>query len=194
MLNYNEITNKKYIVLDGEPYEVVYSQVSRKQANKPVNKTKIKSLISGKVVEKVFHVSEKAEEADIENKKIKYLYENKGEYWFCDENNPSDRSNLSERVVGDKFKFMKQNSIVDALVFNIDDNEKIIGIKLPIKVDLVVTDAPPAVKGNTVSGGSKQITVETGATLSVPMFINEGDVIRVNTDSGEYSERADKSN
>ncbi len=192
MLNYNEITPKKYIVLNNEPYEVVLSQVSRKQANKPVNKTKIKSLISGKVIEKVFHVSEKAKEADIDTKKIKYLYENKGEYWFCDENNPSNRFNLSENVLEDKLKFIKQDSTVDALVFNVDNNEKIIGIKLPIKVDLKVADAPPAVKGNTVSGGSKQITIETGAVLFVPMFINEGDTIRINTDNGEYAERVDK--
>jgi elongation factor P len=192
MLNYNEITPKKYIVLDGEPYEVVSSLVSRKQANKPVNKTKIKSLISGKVIEKVFHVSDKAKEADMDTKNIKYLYENRGEYWFCDENKPSDRFNLTENILGSKFKFIKQNSIVDALVFSIDDDEKIIGIKLPIKVDLKVTESAPAVKGNTVSGGSKQITVETGATLSVPMFINEGDIIRVNTDNGEYAERVDK--
>ena len=85
MLSYNEITKRKYIDLDGEPYEVISSQVSRKQANKPVNKTKVKSLISGKVIEKVFHVSDKAQEADLDTQKIKYLYENKGEYWFCEE-------------------------------------------------------------------------------------------------------------
>jgi len=186
MLEYNEITPKKYITLDDEPYEVVSSQVSRKQANKPVNKTKIKSLISGKVIEKVFHVSEKAEEAEVSTKRIKYLYENRGEYWFCEEEKPSKRFNLPEELV--KSKFIKQDSVVDALMFG----DKVIGIKLPIKVDLIVIHAPPAIKGNTISGGSKQVTIETGTTLSVPMFINEGDVIRINTETGEYAERITK--
>ena len=94
ILQYNEITVRKYIDLDGEPYEVITSQVSRKQANKPVNKTKIKSLITGKVIEKPFHSSEKVQEAELEKTKIKYLYENKGEYWFCDPENPRDRYSL----------------------------------------------------------------------------------------------------
>jgi len=83
---------------------------------------------------------------------------------------------------------MKPNMIVEALVFD----EKIIGIKLPIKMDLKVTEAPPAVKGNTAQGGSKQITLETGATLFAPLFINEGDIVRINTETGEYVERVDK--
>lgn len=188
MLNYNDITPKKYIDLDGEPYEVVSSQVSRKQANKPVNKTKIKSLISGRVIEKVFHVSDKAKEADIETKTIKYLYNNRGEYWFCEENDPSKRFNLPEDVVGRMSDFIKENSPVDALVFN----EKVIGIKIPIKVDLKVTEAPPAVKGNTATGATKQVTLETGLVVNTPLFINEGDIVSVNTDTGEYTARAEK--
>jgi elongation factor P len=85
MLNYNEITKRKFIDLDGEPYEVISSHVARKQQNKPQNKTKLKSLISGRVIEKVFHASDKADEADLETQKIKFLYANKGEYWFCEE-------------------------------------------------------------------------------------------------------------
>jgi elongation factor P len=188
MLNYNEITKRKYIDIDGEPYEVVASQVSRKQANKPVNKTKIKSLISGKVVEKVFHVSDKAQEADLETKKIKYLYANRGEYWFCEENDPSKRFALGEDVASEVAKFVKANGLVDAVIYD----KEVIGIKLPIKVELVVKEAPPAVKGNTAQGGTKQITLETGYTTYAPLFINEGDVVRINTESGEYTERADK--
>ena len=188
MLNYNEIAKRKYIDIDGEPYEVINSQVSRKQANKPVNKTKIKSLVSGKVIEKVFHVSDKAQEADLDTQKIKYLYSNKGEFWFCKEDDPSNRFTLEENTVGDAIRFVSQNSIVGALMYN----EKVIGLKLPIKIDLKVKDAPPAVRGNTAQGGNKQITLESGAVINAPLFINEGDVVRINTETGEYTERVDK--
>ncbi len=188
MLNYNEITPKKYIDLDSEPYEVVSSQVSRKQANKPVNKTKIKSLISGKVVEKVFHVSDKAKEADIETRTIKYLYNNRGEYWFSDPENPKDRFKLDDSVLGGSVKYLKENDLVDSLVFN----DQIMNIKIPIKMDLVVKEAPPAVKGNTATGATKQVTLETGMVVNTPLFINEGDVISINTDTGEYTARVEK--
>lgn len=189
MLEYNEITPKKYIVIDEEPYEVLSSHVFRKQMRKPVNQTKLKSLLSGKVVERSFGQSEKADEADIDTRNIKYLYENRGEYWFCEENDPSKRYTLPSAVLGESAKFMKQNSLVEALIFHLDDTERTIGVKLPIKVDLTVKEAPPNVKGNTAQGGNKQITLETGAVVNVPMFINEGDVVRVNTETGEYAER-----
>lgn len=185
MLEYNEIVERKYIIMDNEPYEVIDSHVFRKQQRKPVNATKLKNLITGKVTERSFHVSEKAEEADIENKDIKYLFNNKGEWWFCEPNDPSKRFSLSQSFIGDAGNFLKPNSLVTAMVFN----EKIIGVKLPIKVDLKVTEAHPAVKGDTAKGGSKQVVLETGATISVPMFIKEGDVIRINTETGEYTDR-----
>ncbi|MFC1802115.1 elongation factor P [Patescibacteria group bacterium] len=185
MLSYNEIKVRKYIVLDGTPYEVIASLVSSKQANKPTNQTKLKSLIDGKVVQKNFHSSEKVTEADIETKKIKYLYSNRGEVWFNEENNPKNRFSIAEDIIGDKLKFIKENAIVDAVVFN----EKIIGIKLPIKVELRVKEAPPAVRGNTAQGANKQVTLETNLVINTPIFIKEGDLLRINTETGEYVER-----
>jgi len=188
MLEYNEILKGKVILVGGDPYEVLDAHVFRKQQRKPVNQTKLRNIITGKVTEQAFHVSEKAQEADLSTKGVKYLYSNKGERWFCAENNPADRFVLSDDLIGTSAKFLKENSVVEALVFD----ERIIGIRLPIKLDLKVVEAAAAVKGNTAQGGSKQITLETGATLFVPMFINEGDVIRINTETGEYVERADK--
>lgn len=188
MLEYNEILPKRVILIDDEPYEVLDAHVFRKQQRKPVNQTKLRHLITGKVTEQAFHVSEKVEEADLSTRNVKYLYTNRGEHWFCAENNPGDRFQLSAETIGAGAQFMKPNMIVEALVFD----EKIIGVKLPIKMDLVVKEAPPAVKGNTAQGGSKQITLETGATLNAPLFINEGDVVRINTETGEYVERVDK--
>lgn len=185
MLDYNEITKSKFIVLDGAPYEVLSSNILRKQQRKPVNQAKIKNLITGKVIEKAFHQSDRIEEADIETQNIVYIYNNKGEFWFRDTDDKSKRFSLSEDIVGDKMKFVKKESEISALVFN----DKIIGIKIPIKAELKVTEAPPAVRGNTAQGANKQVTLETGATINAPIFINEGDVVRVNTETGEYAER-----
>lgn len=190
MLNYNEITEKKYVVLDGDPYEVVESHVFRKQQRKPVNATKLRNLITGKISERSFHVSEKAQEADISRKEIKYLYNNKGVWWFCEPNNPGDRFSLDQNLVGENGKFLKENTIIDALVFDNPKNEKeIIGVKIPIKVDLLVKEAEPAVKGDTAKGGNKVVTLETGATILVPLFVKEGDIVRVNTETGQYTDR-----
>ncbi|TSC61861.1 MAG: elongation factor P [Parcubacteria group bacterium Gr01-1014_48] len=188
MYEYNEIVPRTYIVLDGEPYECIASHVFRKQQRKPVNQTKLKNLITGKVVEHAFHVSEKAEKANITGKKVVYLYNTKGAYWFCDEKDKSNRFSIDVSLVGDQGRFLKTNDTVEALEFD----EKIIGFRLPIKVELLVTEAPPAVKGNTVSGGTKQATLETGATINVPLFVDEGDIVRINTETGEYAERVAK--
>src|SRR5574343_327737 len=112
MLEYNEVTLRKYILFEGEPWEVLDSHVFRKQQRKPVNACKLKNLITGKVTERSFHVSEKVEEAEIESKDVKYLYENRGEYWFCNPNDPSDRFKIDSNLIGQEIKFIKQNSIV----------------------------------------------------------------------------------
>jgi elongation factor P len=187
-LDYSEIVPRKIILVDDEPYEVVSSHVFRKQKAKPQNATKLKNLLSGRVVEKSFHASDRAEEADMGSREVKYLYVNKGEYWFCDAKDASDRFQLSADTVGDTIKFIKPNTLLDGKTFNDD----IISLKYPIKVDLKVTEAAPAVKGNTSGNALKQVKLETGATIMVPMFINEGDILRINTDTGEYTERAEK--
>jgi elongation factor P len=185
MLEYNEITVNKFIIFENQPYLVLDSHVFRKQQRKPVNATKLKNLITGNVKEISFHVSEKVEEAEIDKKDIKYLYTNRGEFWFCEINDPSKRFQLPETLFGNKAKFLKPNSIVKVLMFG----EQMIDIEMPIKVDLKVVEAFPAVKGDTAKGGSKQVKLETGAMINVPMFINQDEVIRINTETGEYVER-----
>ncbi len=190
MLEYNEITERKYIVFENEPYEVLSSHVFRKQQRKPVNATKLRHMLTGRIVEHSFHVSDKAAEADISKHSVKFLYVNKNEYWFCEEKDPSKRFTLPDSLVGSAGKYLKGNTVVEALIY--DDNSEegqIIGLKLPIKMDLKVTEAHPAVKGNTAQGGSKIVKLETGAEVQVPMFVKEGDVVRVNTDTGEYTDR-----
>jgi elongation factor P len=117
-----------------------------------------------------------------------YLYENGKEAWFAQEGNSKNRFSFPFENVRDQVKWLAPNTVVEVLTYE----EKPMTIKIPVKVDLAVTDAPPAVKGNTVSGGAKLATLSTGAKVSVPLFINPGDIVRINTDSGEYTERMEK--
>jgi len=185
MLVYNEIKPKCYIIHEGEPYEVLESHVFRKQQRKPVNATKMKNLITGRIVEYSFHQSEKVDEAELDIKKIKYLYQNKGEWWFCEENDPSKRFKLNQSEVGETSKFLKVNSFVDLVSFE----GKLIGLRYPIKVELKVKEAAPGVRGDTARGGMKQIVLESGATINAPLFVNEGDTVVINTETGQYVER-----
>jgi len=183
MLSYNEVTPKKFIELEGVPYEVISTKVFRKQQRKPVNQTKVKNLLNGKQADRTFQQSDKIKQAEIEFRKIKYLYKNREEFWFCEEHNPKERFKINQNTAS--AKFLKENTLVDAMFFN----NKVIGINLPTKIDLKVIDAPPSNKGNTVSGATKSVVLETGDTVVVPVFIKAGDIIRVNTEKGEYTER-----
>lgn len=186
MLEYNEITVHKYIIYEKEPWEVLDAHVFRKQQRKPVNAVKLRNLVTGRITETTFHVSDKVEEAEIDKQEVKYLYKNKGEYWFCDAKDPSKRFPLAEEMIGlPRAKFLKPNIVVDAMLFD----EKIIGLKMPIKAELKVTEAHETTKGNTAQGATKAVVIETGVEVQVPMFIKEGDVIRINTETGDYVDR-----
>lgn len=187
MLEYNEITVGKFIIFDNEPWEVLSSHVFRKQQRKPVNATKLKNMITGRVTEYSFHQSEKAEEAELETKEIKFIYSNpsKDEYWFHETSDQSKRFALSGEQIGFSAKFLKKDALSKAILFN----DQIIGVKTPIKTELKVVEAPPNMKGNTAQGGNKVVKLETGATINAPLFIGEGDIVRINTETGEYVER-----
>jgi elongation factor P len=190
MLEYNEIRERKIILWEGEPYEVIHSHVFRKQQRKPVNATKLKNLITGRVAEISFGSSEKVHEADMINRPAIFLYKAKGEVWMCDVKDRSNRFSLKEEIVGDKLKYIKDNAEVELNIFtNDDDEEQVIGIKVPIKVELEVTEAPPVIKGASSNSGNKVVTLENGATIDAPLFVVAGDRIRINTDTGEYTER-----
>ncbi|OGI84042.1 hypothetical protein A2997_00575 [Candidatus Nomurabacteria bacterium RIFCSPLOWO2_01_FULL_36_10b] len=195
LLTYNEIKPKKFILHENAPWEVLDSQVSRKQQNKPYNRTRLRNLNTGQVIDWTFHVNDKVEEADINKKTITYLYFNnkKDEYWFSDPKNQQDRFTLSSVIVGDGIKFIKEKNPVDALTFtNTNGETSIIGISYPIKASLLVTDAPPNIKGDTATGGRKTVTLETGISIQAPLFINTGDIIIINTETGDYAEREEK--
>ncbi len=187
-LQYNEILPKKTVIMDDDPYVVLTSYIAKKDRQKASNNVKMKNLRSGGVVDKTFHQADVLEEAYIEKRDVKFLYENRGEYFFCAPDKPSERFSIPQDIIGDGAEFMKQNSIVEALVFD----DKIMSISVPVKVELKVKEAAPAVKGNTSSGATKEVTLETGATIQVPMFINEGDIVSVNTETRLYTERVEK--
>ncbi len=190
LLAYNEIKEKKIILHDDEPCEVVESHVARTQQRKPQNQVKLRSLLSGKTFAATYHVSDQAPEADILKREVKFLYHNRGEFWFCDIDNPANRFKIEEKLLGDSVRFFKPNEIVTALVWDNDDVEQIISVKLPVKMTFEVKDAPPAIKGDTRTGGNKLVTLDNGATINTPLFISVGDKIIVNTETGEYVERA----
>lgn len=188
-LDYDEIKPRKYILVDDQPFEILESHVARTQKRKPQNQVKMRNLLNGKVVPGTFHASDTAEEAEISKREAVFLYANKGEFWFCDPNDRAKRFQIPEDVLGDASRFLKDNTIVDIKVFEYDDEEKVIGVTLPIKMNFVVKEAPPVIKGNTASGGGKLVTIETGAQITTPLFIEAGETIVVNTDTGEYVER-----
>ncbi len=187
-LNYTDLKKGMIIVFGGEPYEVFEAGFLRMQQRKAVMQTKLKNLINGKVIDKNFQPSDEIEEAEIIKKEAIFIYNRKGEYWFHIKDNPKERFFIKEDVLGDAIKFLKPNTVVTAFYFN----SKVIKISLPIKMDFKVIEAPPAIKGNTASGGGKQVVIETGAKVDVPFFIETGDIIKVNTETGEYVERVEK--
>lgn len=188
MISYNELRPGMVIEYQGGVYAVLESEFLRMQQRKPVMKTKLRDIFSGKVKELSFQPSDQLQEAQISRLEKRFIYENRGEYWFDDPSNPRDRFSLSTEQVGENARFLKQNMLITVLVYN----DKIVSLELPIKVDLKVVEAPPAIKGDTASGGGKPVTLETGAKITAPFFVGEGDIVRVNTQTGEYAERVEK--
>ncbi|MBI1984706.1 MAG: elongation factor P, partial [Candidatus Wildermuthbacteria bacterium] len=168
-----------------QPYEVLEFQPMRKAQDVTVAQTKIKNLLTGKIIERSFHKGDTLEEADMEKFQAKFIYGHREKYVFSDANNPANRFELAKEQIGDSIQFLKQNEIVDGLKFK----GEIVNIVLPVKVQLKVKDAPPGIKGNTAQGGTKAVTLETGAIIQVPLFVETDDIVEVNTETGEYAKR-----
>lgn len=185
MLNFNEIKTGKVIKVNGEPFVIVKADHHKMGRGGAVLKTKCRNLINGNVLEKTFQGAEKAEEAETETKKANFMYKDKDQAYFMD-NESYEQFNLDVEGLGEQARFLKDDTDVDVLYFE----SRPATISLPIKMDFKVTSAPPGVKGNSAGNINKTVELETGATINAPMFINEGDVVRVNTETGEYVERA----
>lgn len=188
MIAYNELRPGQFIEYEDSVFVVLEANFLRMQQRKPVMKAKLKDIISGKVKEVNFQGSDNLEEAELERMKCRFLYKNKEQYWFDESGNPKNRFFFTPDQLGKKTDFLKSNTEVTALTWK----EKIINIDIPIKMDFEVIEAPPAIKGDTASGGGKLVTLETGAKITVPFFVGEGDMVRVNTETGDYVERVGK--
>ena len=185
MLNFNQIKTGKVIKLNAEPYIIIKTDHHKMGRGGAVLKINCRNLINGNVLERTYQGTEKAEEAETETKKANFMYKDKDEAYFMD-NTSYEQFNLPVEEIGEASLFLKDGTDVDVLYFE----SKPVSISLPIKMDFKVVSAPPGVKGNSAGNVNKQVELETGAKINVPMFINEGDVIRINTETGEYVERA----
>lgn len=185
MYTITDLKPGRAITLDGQPYMVISSQFGRKSQSKANMQCKLKNLQTGAIVARNFQGSEKIEPADVGYKKVQYLYGDGQSYTFMDLET-YDQFALQQDVIGDSAGFLTDGLELDALMYG----EKPIGIMLPSTVVLTVKETIPGVKGDTATGGGKPATMETGLTVTVPLFVNEGDKVKVNTETGEYMERA----
>lgn len=185
MLSHNELKKGIKFILEKQPYEVLDSSFVFKGRGSSVVQVKIKNLLTGNLLSKTFHAGEAFEEAEIEKTRVKFIYSSNDKFCFCPENDPSTRFFLTKEIIGNSSAFLKQNEIIEGIKFE----DKIINVSLPVKVQLKVIEAPPGVKGDRAQGGTKIVTLETKAQINVPLFIEAGDVIEVNTEKGEYVKR-----
>jgi elongation factor P len=185
MIPYSDIKKGDKIIFNNQPHEIVEVSLMFKGRGHSTMQAKIKNLVTGTIMQETLHPSDQFEEADLERIKVKFIYSNRGKYIFCYESDPSKRFELDQEQVGSTAKFLKPNGTVEGLIFE----GKVVNIILPIKINLKVTQAPPGVKGDRAQGGNKIATLETGTEIQVPLFIEEGDIIEVNTEKEEYVRR-----
>lgn len=169
----------------GEPYVIVSNSFMRTAQRKPVMRTKMKGVISGKVLDKTFIAGEDFELVEIEKARCQYMYKDEDNAYFMD-SNTFDQFQIPLDALGDAAKFLREGEDTNVTKYE----GRAIGVELPPKVALKVIETTPGVRGDTASGGSKAATLETGEVVQVPLFIEEGEFIRVNTETGEYVERA----
>lgn len=185
MLSMTDIKKGKIIVFEGEPYQVASAEYLRKQQRRPVMRTILKHIRTGATKEHSFQQSDKIEEAEVGRVPYQFLYEDSGTYAFMDQET-FDQAELNADILGDNAKFLLEGQIVDIVMFSGEP----IGIELPIKIERKVIEAPPGVKGDTSTNVTKEIVVEGGLKMRAPLFIKEGESIRIDTRTGEYVERA----
>lgn len=185
MLTHTDLRKGARFLLEGQPYEVLEANPMKKAQRRVVIQTRIKNLITSAVFEKNFHQGDTFEEAELTKFDTKFLYKHRERFFFCETNNPAKRFDLNQEQIGPGAQFLKPNQIAQGFIFQ----NKIISISLPIKVQLKVIEAPPGTRGDRAQGGTKPVILETGAKINVPLFIETGDLIELNTETGEYTRR-----
>lgn len=184
MISTNDFRTGLTIEVDGEIYEVIDFQHVKPGKGAAFVRSKLKNLRTGAVIDRTFRAGEKVPRAHLDRREMQYLYRDGDSFVFMD-NETYDQISLSEEQLGENVKFLKENMNIYLLTHE----GKIIGVELPNFVELKVVDTEPGVRGDTAAGGTKPATLETGLVVQVPLFVEAGDVIRVDTRTGEYLER-----
>jgi len=184
MITAGEFKNGVTFELDGNVMQVIEFQHVKPGKGAAFVRTKLKNVITGATIERTFSPTDKMPKAHIDRKDMQYLYNDGNLYYFMDVET-YEQVPLTKETIGDALKYLKENMVVKFLSFK----NNVFGVEPPMFVELQVTHTEPGAKGDTVTGATKPATVETGATVKVPLFVNEGDVIRIDTRTGEYMER-----
>jgi elongation factor P len=184
MFKLNQVKIGSLIELDNAPYQVLFAQHSKLGRGGAILRSKLKNLLTGAIIDKTFKGEDKLEEAQLDKSEALVLYKDKDQFHFMDQES-FDQFSLTREQIGKKSDFLLDGAKITILSYN----EKPISIDLPIKMDFKVIEADPGVKGATASAVLKNATLESGATIRVPVFIKEGDVIRIDTRDGKYVER-----
>lgn len=183
-ITFREIKKGAVILIDGEPYEVIDRSFRAKQQREAMATVNMKNLLTGKVLINNFQSSASVEEIVLEESKAQFLYRDGDDYYFMDQET-YDQFSLAKDQLGDAVNYLKEEIIVRIKKFG----DRPIDVIVPAEVSLKVVDAPPGVKGDTVQGGSKTVTLETGMKISVPLFVKEGDNLVIKTKSGNFDRR-----
>jgi len=184
VISTNDFKTGISVEIDGDAYVIVDFQHVKPGKGSAFVRTKMRNSRTGAVIERTFNAGEKLEPAHLDRREMEYLY-NDGDFFVCMDTENYEQVQVTETQMGDNTKFLKENMLLSILMFK----GEIIGVDLPGQVELEVIDTEPGIKGDTASGGNKPATLETGAVIRVPFFINVGDRLRVNTKTSEYIER-----
>lgn len=184
MISTSEFKNGLTIKLEGQLFQIIEFQHVKPGKGGAFVRTKLRSLTTGNVLEKTFRAGEKVEDAFIEYKKLQFLYSSGDEYHFMDQQT-FEQVQLSAQQLGDVIHYLKENMIVTASSYE----GKLISIEPPIFVELKVVEAEPGLKGDTAKSGTKSVKLETGYVIQVPLFVETGNIIKIDTRTGEYVER-----
>lgn len=185
MISTSDFRTGTTVTIDGDAWQVIDFQHVKPGKGAAFVRAKIRNLCSGAVIERTFNPADKMPKAHIVRREVEYLYENDGLYTFMDLET-FEQSELTKETLGSALNFIKENNKIAIQVYN----DKIIGLDLPVAVELTVVETDPGIRGDTATGGTKPATMDTGYVVKVPLFINVGDVLRIDTRTGEYLERA----
>ena len=184
-INFSDLSRGLVIELDGQPWQVMDYERHKMQQRAPVTRIKMKNLLSGAVGERTFQrYDTEFSVADMDNRPTQYLYTDGQFYYFLDQET-FDQYDLTKEILGDSLGYLREQAMVEVIFYK----GSAISVNLPTHVELEVTETPPAFRGDTAQGGNKPATLETGLRVNVPMFITPGTTIRVDTRTGEYTER-----